>query len=140
MGDSGPVIVSGCFSVITPAHLMLIRAASDLAQMMEVQFEIVVDSDQSMKAQNRESILGISEKVSALRVFSRHVSVQDSMAAYIGKYKPRIWVKGWDRIGLMPDEDLKALESAGTHLMFMGPFPGPHASDIISRCKRSEPA
>ena len=136
---NGPIVVSGCFNIITPAQMELIHKASLFAKDAGREIDIVINSDWSVSQQKGCLILSADERRQLLKCISgiRSVRVFEDMPTAIREVKPSIWIKGSEWIGRMPQEDIDALRYVKASLMFMGPFDGPHASDIIERIKRS---
>lgn len=132
------VLVTGCFDLLTEAHLRLLSWAAELGDVT-----VGIDHETTVpllgKGVNRP-ILDNAERTRMLRALPQVSDViifsGPGAASAIGSCRPTFWVKGGDySMDDIREDERRAARASATEIRFAPRFSGPSTSDIIERIR-----
>ena len=126
------VLASGAFDGIHAGHVRYLSAAKALCHEGELLIVAVAPDTYIEKAKHRNAYWSQADRVEAIEAIDAvdaAVSQEStSVAALIQRYRPRIFVKGPDWQGRLPEEVQLACQAVGTAMAFVE-TPGKHTSE-----------
>lgn len=133
------VLVTGVFALLTPNHIRLLEAVRRKYPRPEWELVVGINADRRAKELKWYCVLPAehrSELLEAIRYVDRVVTFNtlDATGA-LAKVLPDVWVKGGDwKDKPLPERPF--CELIGCTIDFIGPFNGPHASEIAQAIAR----
>lgn len=132
------VLVTGCFDLLTEAHLRLLAWAGQLGDVV-----VGIDHEDTIPLLDKgpgRPILSDDERRDALMALpqvTRVVSFKGpGAAAVIETQRPTIWLKGGDyTLDTLRDDEKEAAKAVRCAVCFAPEFPGLSTSDIIERIR-----
>lgn len=125
------VLCCGCFDGLHAGHVRYLQAARSLAAGETLAVAIAPDS-YITKAKARSPYWSQQDRLETVYALGCVDSViaqgSTSVAAVIRDYRPRLFVKGPDWRGQLPDEVLAACQETGTAIAFVN-TPGTHGRE-----------
>ena len=132
------VLTNGCFDLLHPGHIAVIRAAADLGETLVV----AVNSDDSvrrLKGPDRP-VMNLDDRLTVLQSL-RWIDMvvgfdQDTASELIEMLRPDCYVKGADygpKPGTTPLTEWPTLQRLSVEVVFVPLLPGSTSTNLISR-------
>ncbi|HCU73211.1 MAG TPA: D-glycero-beta-D-manno-heptose 1-phosphate adenylyltransferase [Chloroflexi bacterium] len=132
------VLTNGCFDLLHPGHIAVIRAAADLGETLVV----AVNSDDSvrrLKGPDRP-VMNLDDRLTVLQSL-RWIDMvvgfdQDTASELIEMLRPDCYVKGADygpKPGTTPLPEWPTLQRLSVEVVFVPLLPGSTSTNLISR-------
>jgi cytidyltransferase-like protein len=127
------ILASGCFDGLHAGHVRYLDAAADLKSSTGEVLVVAVAPDAYIEAaKERRPYWPQADRLHTVRALdmidAAIAQAQPSVASIIRDYRPRVFVKGPDWQGRLPEDVLLACYEVGTVIAFVD-TPGRHVSE-----------
>ena len=126
------ILGSGCFDGLHAGHVRYFSAMKKLVHEGETVYVAVAPDSYIDTHKNRKPRWSQPDRWRTVLECGVHPITQESpsVADVVLKYKPRLFVKGADWAGKLPDDVVEACREAGTMIVYVH-TPGTHTSEAL---------
>lgn len=130
------ILVSGCFDSLHAGHIRYLTEAAKFKRHGQEHLVVAVAPDDYLvNVKHREPLWSLADR----RLVISHLDMVDtivthgpaSVASAIDELKPRLFIKGSDWEGHLPDDVIASCKAFQVEIAFV-PTHGRHTSDLVS--------